>query len=200
MPPGTWAASVASAAAASCDLPGVEPEAVLDDQHDPEEERRDDDGDLRRTSSPRSVAGSSAGHGRLRVGDVVRVVLGGGVDDAHDDDGRTDEQEGDDGDLGGGQAPVVAGVDVEPGEDVVTTESCSLGSEVVMVGPPSGRFASGDGVGHGGDLLDGRVGDEDEEAEEQDGDGDRHALGGRFGRGFGLGDLVAAEGVGLGGE
>jgi hypothetical protein len=45
--------------------------------------------------------------------------------------------------------------------------------------------------------IDCRVGDEHEEPEQQDGDGDRHAFGGGLGRGFGLGDLVASEGVGL---
>src|SRR3546814_1098348 len=82
-----------------------------------------------------------------------------------------------------------------------TTYSAQILSHwvVVMVGPPPvgllARFRARRSR-DGGDLLDGGVGDEDEAAEEQDGNGDRHSHGSPFGSGLGLGELVAEEGVG----
>src|SRR3546814_2725816 len=70
------------------------PEPVLDDEHDPEQDRREQDGDLdgrhplRATEPP---AHSSAAW-LLGGGDVVGIALRSGIDDAEHDDRGADEQ------------------------------------------------------------------------------------------------------------
>src|SRR3546814_6701966 len=78
----------------------------MDDEHDPEQDRREQDGDLdgrhplRATEPP---AHSSAAW-LLGGGDVVGIALRSGIDDTEHDDRGADEQEGDDGNFGGGHA------------------------------------------------------------------------------------------------
>src|SRR3546814_19380301 len=93
----------------------------MDDEHDPEQDRREQDGDLdgrqplRATEPP---AHSSAAW-LLGGGDVVGIALRSGIDDAEHDDRGADEQEGDDGHFGGGHATFVTGIYAEARAAVV---------------------------------------------------------------------------------
>src|SRR5690606_31561434 len=85
----------------------------------------------RTATARRWSARRSSGHGRhdrdagaessWRFGnrDVVGVVLGSGHEDADHEDGSGDQQEHDDGDLGGDEALVPAATEVEPGTQVL---------------------------------------------------------------------------------